>query len=151
MPADAHAARRTPAIDAAGNLSFRPADGVVGSAEVTVRLMENDGGVVQYSDPVTFTIGVEQPVIWATATGESRLEGDGQITFTVTLSWKPVGPVSVDWSLADGTAEESDYGHTWQEAWTEDVPVPGYDVTVHETYTLYWNNAYEIVVGEESG
>jgi len=140
-----------PAIDAQGNLTFRPADHAVGLANVTVTLFDN-GYPTQSASPVTFTIGVAQPPITVSAVGESRLEHEGEITFTVSLSWKSVGPVSVDWSLVDGSAvRPDDFGHVWQEAWTEDIPVPGYDVTVHEWYdvTIYWNNEYQVQTGEE--
>jgi RHS repeat-associated protein len=141
-----------PSIDAEGHLSFRPADGKTGTAQVTVRLVDSDAGTIEYSAPVTFTISVEQPTITATVTGQSRLEGDEEITFTVSLSWLPVGPVSVDWSLAIGTATmPADFGHEWLPPWTEPVQVPGYNVTVHEPYTLYWNKEYQVQVGEESG
>jgi dockerin type I repeat protein len=72
-----------PAIDPmTGDLTFRPVPNVVGSAVVTLQLMDNggtDNGGVKTSQTQTFTIEITKTHVWHNAVKAEDVNGDNQI------------------------------------------------------------------------
>jgi hypothetical protein len=72
-----------PAIYAAGNLTFSPAQELNGSAQITIALSDDGGtanGGEDTSPPQTFTIYVVGPNRWHNTTRPMDVNGDGQRT-----------------------------------------------------------------------
>jgi hypothetical protein len=88
-----------PAVSASGELSFTPAAGADGTAVVSVRL-HDDGGTafagLDTSASQTFNIAITQGALVVEAGGSLVTGEDGaQATFTVALSAKPAGEVTI--------------------------------------------------------
>lgn len=143
-----------PTIDADGQLHFRPAAGVSGTALVAVTLID-DGGTARgghdRSVPTSFTITLlALPTV--SASDVSTSEGNGTLTFTVTLSQASDSAVTVDWTLVDGTAQRpTDYGYAWQVVEpAHDEIRDGFNVVKHTPVyeAEYANNEFQVGVGE---
>jgi hypothetical protein len=105
-----------PAVDANGRLTFTPAAGATGVANVTIRLRDNGGivnGGVDTSAAQTFTVTVTVPVKPTMVVSEVLVpEGDSGITammFPVTLSVPTTQTVTVSYMTLNGTAGSKDY------------------------------------------
>jgi hypothetical protein len=71
-----------PAVDAAGNLTFKPAPNAHGTAIVTVRLRDNGGvanGGVDLSPPQTFQINISKPLNRHNTRRGLDVTGDGVV------------------------------------------------------------------------
>ena len=92
------------------------------------------------------------PLPRISVSGDSASESSGTLTFTVTLSQESDTPVTVDWSIIDGTAARpEDYGYYY----IPGVPahyeqVAGYSVIKHTPVhvPIYTNLTYQLGVGE---
>jgi hypothetical protein len=105
-----------PTVDASGTLTFTPAGGLTGVANITVRLRDSGGtasGGVDTSAAQTFTISVIVEVIPELSIADASVyegnSGSTPLVFAVTLSAPRTTPVTVHYTTMNGTASSRDF------------------------------------------
>ncbi|HEV3484250.1 MAG TPA: Ig-like domain-containing protein, partial [Vicinamibacterales bacterium] len=99
-----------PAVSPDGTLTFTPAAGAIGTAQVTVTARDSGGtlnGGVDASAPQTFTVTIQgKPTLAISdaSVAEGSTGGTTPLVFTVSLSVASSAPVTVNYQTLNGTA-----------------------------------------------